>query len=319
MPAAITSRAIMARYHQLERMQTLEPWVPMISTEVMSDQLEETYVDLDAAPPMSKRTGPMDSELTAEREWKVPVDEFNTKVQIPWKYMKLGKKNLIERRIASVARQRNLHWGILITTAMKQGVTNTTTVDKVPLFSTSHPGKDANQSNRLSFDVVDPTAPTPAEAADAVNFAANRMLGYESTQGEPYDETEGEFLVVVPNSFHPSFSTGLMAELLSDGTNQITNPIPVNRKSRFTLQSSVRLSNSTGGAAWTDKFAIFRTDGPSRAFLRQEVPDLSRPIVKDESSDFFQDNNKIEIGVMATRNYGYDAWQTAALVELNAA
>ncbi len=66
---------------------------------------------------------------------------------------------------------------------------------------------------------------------------------------------------------------------------------------------------------WTDKFGVFRTDSPIKAFIRQSEggPELK---AKAEGSEFEFDNDAWQFGIDAWRSVGYGYWQRACLVTM---
>ena len=66
---------------------------------------------------------------------------------------------------------------------------------------------------------------------------------------------------------------------------------------------------------WTDSFAVFRTDSPIKALIRQSET-LDTVKMKDESSEYAFDNDAIQIGVDAWRNVGYGYWQRGCYVQM---
>ena len=77
------------------------------------------------------------------------------------------------------------------------------------------------------------------------------------------------------------------------------------------MVSNVRLD----AAGWTDKFAVFRTDSPIKALIRQtEQEDEFK--LKGAGSEFEFDNDAWQIGLDGWRGCGYGYWQRACLVTL---
>jgi phage major head subunit gpT-like protein len=66
---------------------------------------------------------------------------------------------------------------------------------------------------------------------------------------------------------------------------------------------------------WTDKFAVFRTDSPIKALIRQTEQDVELK-AKAEGSEFEFDNDAWQFGIDAWRGVGYGYWQRACLVTM---
>jgi phage major head subunit gpT-like protein len=66
---------------------------------------------------------------------------------------------------------------------------------------------------------------------------------------------------------------------------------------------------------WTDSFAVFRTDGFTKAFIRQSEYE-SGLVVLDENSEHAIKNQELWFTVNARRNVGYAYWQDSCYVTM---
>jgi len=64
---------------------------------------------------------------------------------------------------------------------------------------------------------------------------------------------------------------------------------------------------------WTDRFAIFRTDGNVKPFIRQEETPIKVSAVAEGSELEFKED-KHYYGIDAWRNVGFGYWQQACEV-----
>ena len=69
---------------------------------------------------------------------------------------------------------------------------------------------------------------------------------------------------------------------------------------------------------WTSSFAVLRTDGRAKPFIRQEEEDLKVDALAEGSDEEFK-NDRHLYGIKALRNAGYGLWQHAAKATLSAA
>ncbi len=67
--------------------------------------------------------------------------------------------------------------------------------------------------------------------------------------------------------------------------------------------------------SWTDRFAIFRTDGTTRPFIFQEELPVQVQVLA-EGSELEINENQHQYGVKAIHEAGYGFWQDACLVRL---
>jgi phage major head subunit gpT-like protein len=66
---------------------------------------------------------------------------------------------------------------------------------------------------------------------------------------------------------------------------------------------------------WTAQFAVFRTDGLVKPFIRQEAQAVEIAAVA-EGSELEFNERKHRYGVSTKRNVGYGYWQHACLVTM---
>lgn len=66
---------------------------------------------------------------------------------------------------------------------------------------------------------------------------------------------------------------------------------------------------------WTDKFAVFRTDGQTKPLIRQSETDIEAKVL-GEGSEFEFNNDAWQFGIDAWRNVGFGHWQGACLVRM---
>jgi phage major head subunit gpT-like protein len=94
--------------------------------------------------------------------------------------------------------------------------------------------------------------------------------------------------------------------VIVDGSGARTNTIASMGGFTYELAVNPRLS-------WTTKFAVFRTDGQTKPFIRQEEQGIQVDAIAEGSELEFKEN-KHHYGVKAVRNVGYGYWQHACLV-----
>lgn len=176
-------------------------------------------------------------------------------------------------------------------------------------FDTDHnEGDSGAQSNDITFDAATPAAPTAAEAESAVLKAVEAMMAFKDDQGEPMNEEANQFLVMVPVPFMSAFAAALKNPVIVDANGSRTNTIVNVGGFNFELAVNPRLT-------WTTKFALYRTDGQTKPFIRQEEEGVTVSAVAEGSElEFNEDMHRY--GVKAIRNVGYGYWQHAVLTTL---
>jgi hypothetical protein len=132
------------------------------------------------------------------------------------------------------------------------------------------------------------------------------IIGFKDDQGEPMNEGARSFMVTVPLALYP-IAQAAVQPLVNAALSQNVDP---NLLADFNIQvvPVVRLT-------WTDSFAVFRTDSPIKAFIRQTEQEQELK-VKAEGSDFEFDNDAWQFGIDAWRGVGYGYWQYACYVTM---
>jgi phage major head subunit gpT-like protein len=103
-------------------------------------------------------------------------------------------------------------------------------------------------------------------------------------------------------------AAALKNPVITDSVGSRTNTITSLGGFSFELAVNPRLT-------WTEKFAVFRTDGQTKAFIRQEEEGVTVSAIAEGSELEFKENKHF-YGVKAIRNVGYGYWQHACLTTL---
>jgi phage major head subunit gpT-like protein len=212
------------------------------------------------------------------------------------------KTGQIMIRVNELARRVATHPNSLLTTLLLNGA-SAAGYDGVSFFNTAHSEGDSGaQSNSISVDIATATAPTDADMFNAIVRSIAQMMGLKDDQGEPLNEAARSFLVMVPMGFLASTLHALSSREI-DAT---SNPLAAGDPFRIDWVANPRLT-------WTDKFAVFRTDGDARPFIFQEELPVQVQILA-EGSELEINENQHQYGVKAVHAAGYGFWQNACLV-----
>ena len=139
---------------------------------------------------------------------------------------------------------------------------------------------------------------------EAIVKGIAQVIGFKDDTGEPMNESARAFMVLVPTSF---LSSTLIA-LSSNNIDSTGNPLAGGSPFQVDWVANPRLT-------WTDKLAVFRTDGESRPFIFQEELPVQVQILA-EGSELEVNENQHQYGVKAIHEAGYGFWQDACLVTL---
>jgi len=117
-----------------------------------------------------------------------------------------------------------------------------------------------------------------------------------------------KFLVMVPVAFWGAAIKAVRGNLLNSGTGTVDNPLK-DAEVDISVVANPRLT-------WTTKLAVYRTDGRTKAFIKQNEVDVEMSAIAEGSEEEFK-NNRHLYGVKTIRNVGYGYWQFATLATLS--
>lgn len=304
----LSSRAIIGNFYNRLQMNVGAEWVGNLSMLFQSDQASEEYRWLGMAPAMREWIGGRNAKGFRENGLILKNKEFEATMEVLVSELRRDKTGQILVRINEMADRTNAHWAKLVS-ALIVAAESTVCYDGQYFFDTDHSeGDSGTQDNDISYNVTTTTAPTAAEMEAAILNAVASILGFKDDQAEPMNEGANSFRVMVPVPFMGAAAAALKNPVIVDGSGSRTNTIVNIGGFSFALDVNPRLT-------WTTKFAVFRADGNTKPFIRQEETEVQVDAVA-EGSELEFNENKHRYGVKASRNAGYGYWQHACLVTL---
>lgn len=308
----LSSRAIIGRFFQRLEVVQAQSWVNQIGMYFSSDQESETYKWLGQSPAMREWIGGRHAKGFRENGITISNKKFEATLTVPVDWLRRDKTGQLQVRIDELVGRTVTHWGSLLSGLMIAGET-AVCYDGQYFFDTDHTeGASGTQSNDITVDISampatvhgTATAPSPEEVRAMVLAGAQQVLGLKDDTGEPMNEAARNFLVMVPTPYWSAAAAALSNPVLGGGdTNVLTNLDGYG----FGLAVNPRLT-------WTDKIAVFRTDGSAKPFILQEEEGVRVSAIAEGSElEFDQDEHRY--GVKALRNVGYGYWQHACLVQ----
>ncbi len=311
----LSSRAIIGRYYERLSAAPGMGWIDSISNYFNSDQDSETYKWLGQVPQMREWIGGRQPKGFLENGITISNKHFEATMEVLVREMRRDKAGQVMVRVDELADRTNSHWAKLLSTLVQNGE-STVCYDGQYFFDTDHSEGDSGpQSNAIAVDISElpvgtnnhgtATNPHVLEMQHAILKAVQQLYGLKDNQGEPLNENARAFQVMVPVGLMVAAEAAVMQPLVADGASNITRAI-----SNLSLSVAVnpRLS-------WTDKFALFRTDGAVKPLIRQEEQPVQIKAIAEGSELEFRDD-KHHYGVDTWRNVGYGMWQGACLVTL---
>lgn len=307
----LSSRAIIGRFYRTLEQDMGMGWVNAVSMYFNSDQDLETYPWIGQVPQMREWVGGRHAKGFLDNSIEIRNKHYEATIELLVKDMRRDKSGQIMTRIDELAQRTNAHWASLLSTLILNGP-STVCYDGQYFFDTDHSeGDSGTQSNDITVDISalpapvagSTTAPSVSEFQQSVLKGVQQIQSFVDDRGEPMNENAMSFLVMVPTSLHYV------------ATNALSVPRESDLEARGFGGISISVAANARLSSWTDKFAVFRTDSATKAFIRQEEQPVDLK-AKAEGSEFEFDNDAHQYGVDTWRNVGYGFWQDACLVTL---
>lgn len=310
---SLGSRAIVGDFYRRYRALG-NGWADGVSMPFDSNQESETYKWLGMTPMMREWIGGRVMKGFRDNGVTIINKDFESTLEVLRHELVRDKTGQIRVRIGELARKAASHWMVLLSALINAGTGSTLGLcyDGQFFFDTDHSeGSSGTQSNSIQYNVNTTTAPTTAEMEQAILAGAAQIIGQLDDQGDPMNEDAASFLVMVPTAFMMATAAALRNPVIVDGSGSRTNTVVNIGTLSFNMAVNPRLTT----AGWTDKFAIFRTDSDTKAFIRQQEEAVTLDAIAEGSEEEFKFKRHL-YGVKASRNVGYGFWQDACLVTL---
>ena len=309
----LTSRAIIGEFYNVLEQEIGSSWIDPLSMLFTSDQASEEYGWLGQSPVMREWIGGRHAKGFRENGLTIKNKHFEATIEVLLKDMRRDKTGQVLIRIADLATRTNSHWASLLSTLILNGASSLC-YDEQYFFDTDHSEGDSGvQSNKITVDISAlpaqvhgvTTLPSAEEMRAAIMQGVAQILGFKDNAGEPMNENARAFLVQVPISLFAVAVEAVAPPAQTTGPQ--VGAIPP--KFSVSVETNARLNS------WTDTFAVFRTDGKVKPFIRQQETDVVLKAIAEGSELEFKED-KHEYGVDTWRNVGYGYWQHACLVTL---
>lgn len=307
----LSSRAIIGEFYKTLDADPGARWIDGSSMLFTSDQESETYKWLGQTPAMREWVGGRNAKGFRENGLTITNKHYEATIGVLVREMRRDKTGQVMARIRDLAARTNSHWASLLSTLILNGP-STVCYDGQYFFDTDHSeGDSGTQDNDITCDISAlpasvhgaVTAPSVEEMQQTILKAVTAILGFKDDQGEPMNEMARSFLVMVPMSL---YIVGQKALNLPVGTGVNEQNIPAE-------MSLICVPNAR--LTWTDSFAVFRTDGNVKPFIRQQETQVELK-AKAEGSEYEFDNDAHQYGVDCWRNVGYGYWQHGCYVTM---
>jgi phage major head subunit gpT-like protein len=310
----LTSNAIMGLYFARLESDPGMAWIDGVANLFTSDQASETYNFLGQSPAMREWVGGRQAKGFSGNGLTIVNKHYEATIEIRKRDRRRDKTPQIEARMQEFADRAQTHWASLISTLLLNAP-STACYDGQYFFDTDHSeGDSGTQDNDITVDISAlpavshgvVTAPSMEEMQQSILKGIAQILSFKDDKGEPMNENARAFVVVVPVGLYLT-AVAAVSTLTTAALSQNLNPNLI-AGMRVDVQMNARLT-------WTDSFAVFRTDSPIKALIRQTEQDVELK-AKAEGSEYEFDNDAWQFGIDAWRGVGYGYWQRACYVTM---
>ncbi|MGE0253486.1 MAG: Mu-like prophage major head subunit gpT family protein [Vicinamibacterales bacterium] len=308
--AALSSRAVQGMYFERLSQPSALGWMADISTEMQSDQAQETYVWLGMTPAMTRWQGQRTVKRFTSQQIVVPNLHFESSLHVDLVDLRRDKTGQLAIRIAEQVERAQQHWLSLGATLLLAGET-TVCYDGDYFYGTAHgEGASGTQANLITVDISElpvtnkgsTTAPSVAQMREVILAGVAKLYSFLDDQGQPLNETAKNFKVVANTTLMPTVMAAITAPFVDGGD---TNIIPAARNNISITGAFTPRFNSL-----TDSVDIFCTDGAVKPVIRQSETDVMLKVLA-EGSDYEVNNDGHFYGLDAWRNVAFGRWQKA--------
>lgn len=297
----LSSKAVVGRFYRRLEEIAQRAWWTKLSMHFASSQESESYRWLGMVPQVRQWVGGRRARPVRSQAQTIVNKTWESTIRIDADEFRRDKTGQIMVRVNELAQRVAMHPNKLISTLMVSGQSQTV-YDGQFFFDTDHNEGDSGvQSNSIVVDISAPTNPTETQMYDGITRGIQQLLGLKDDQGEPINENARSFLVMIPPSFLAATLTAISGKQLANSSNPLVEgPFAID------WVANPRLT-------WTDRFAVYRTDGDARPFIFQEELPVQMQVVA-EGSELEINENVHQYGVKAVHECGFGFWQSACLI-----
>jgi phage major head subunit gpT-like protein len=286
---------------------TKNSWAARLANRFTSSQATETYAGVGNAPMMREWVGAKNAKQLKEYPFTITNKDWESTLEVKRKDLQRDKTGQLMMRTGQLARRAAEHEEKILSALIDagDGTTLATAYDGKAFFASDHSvGNSGTIDNSIDYNAASTTAPTSTEMSEAIMQAIQAMYGFKDDTGEPTNQGETEFVIMVPVPFWAAAITAVSKDRLSANAD---NPL-LNIGLNLSVVANPRLT-------WTTKFATFAVGGPSKPLIIQEESAPSVEVL-GEGSDWAFHNASHLYSVIKSGNVGLGRFDKAVLTTL---
>lgn len=277
----------------------------MLASEFKSTTGKETYAWLGSVPPMREWGQGRLARSLFPQEYSIENQLWENTIEVARTEVDDDQIGGISMRVSELAEKAAmLQDQLLASLLINGGTAGFNAYDGKTFFATDHEsGKSGAQSNDVTFNCTDHTAPTIAELRAAVAKMITQLLKLKDDQAEPMNASPTGLVLVVPPDLYIPALEAINATIVSNTST--TNPLT----SACKVESLARLTDAA-------VMYLFKTDVAVRAFAWQDRDKVEFTWLESESETAFL-REKYLYGARVRGAMSYAYWQRCVRCTLN--
>lgn len=285
-------------------------WAGRLGVKFTSNQETEIYKWLGQFPAMREWIGNRQAKGLPIYSLEITNKLYEATLDFDKNDFVFDKSDQIRMRLGEAGVVPEQNWQELISSLI---TTNGLAYDGQNFFDTDHTlgGDSGAHKNTLaaadygSFNVADPSNPTPEEMAKAIVAAIQHFFTFLDNTARPMNGSARKFVVMVPPNMWGASIQAVRGMLAAGGGSAL---LP-------TQEFSVEVIVNGYLTAQPTKFYVFREDHSYKPFILQEASPVEVDFRGPGSEDAFYKHRYV-FGLEATRGAGYGQWAHAVEVTL---
>ena len=316
----LSSPAIIGSFYEQLDAEWAKSWASGLGWLNPSNQETETYNWLSDVPKFRQWIGGRAANQLKTRTYSIINKTWEQTLQFNVEDIRRDKTGQVDVRIGELAQAGAAFWEDLVSTLILNGGA-TNCYDSQYSFDTDHPVQESTTSSTTATNAITAsqvsalnistaTAPTPDEAAKAIQGIVGYFHTYKGDQGHKLNANARNFTLMVGTiDLWAPIMTALSQTNLTSGA---SNPISGLKSAGYNLNC---ILNPDLSAKTTEIYA-FRTDAKLKPFILQEELATEVKVIGAGSELEFQ-SNVHQFGTKRIGNAGYGLWQYAIQATLS--
>jgi hypothetical protein len=270
-----------------------DSWVNAIASIYQTDAPTENYPFLGQVPRLRKFEGPRAIQPVNRGSLTIVNDDYEDTWNIEGKDWRRDKTQQISNHVQDMGQTAGELPLDLISTLLATGSTTALAWDGAAFFGSHTFGQTTLTNNLGTGDgLAGGSTPTSAQMAANIFLMIQQLLGFKDDQGRPFNQSARSFVLMIPTALLKATEGALSDQFTSAGVSNTL--VSLLNKGNFKIRYFWNGRLTAG-----DEIFLWRDDARVKPFIYQEEF-IKAPYLLAEGSEFYQQNNKVQVGTHAS-------------------